>query len=263
MKQFLCKKLVGWGKNLWHSFLGSITFYTIIPIPRVCNPEFQRIARWAPLIGLLIGGLLGLFDAGLHQLGIPLLTRSALVIALWIALTGGLHLDGVIDTADGLAVFEQKQRLKVMKDSVTGAFGVMAAVVVLLLKTAALSDLNSYRWFGLMISAGWGRWGQVVAIACYTYLKPTGKGVFHKQSFRSPQDILLGFLLLLGFSFLWSFFGYYQWWIAFYLVMIGFTLSILTGIWFYLQLGGHTGDTYGAIVEWTETLCLCLFTALL
>lgn len=251
------------GKGLAKSLLGGVAFYTAIPVPADWALELRQIARWAPLIGLLIGGLLSMLDAALNQLGMPVLTRSALVVASWIILTGGLHLDGAMDTADGLAVLDRQRRLEVMKDSFTGAFGAMAAAVLLLLKTAALSDLHSYRWLGLMASAGWSRWGQVVAIALYPYLKPTGKGAFHKQAIRSPQDVLLGLLFLLGFSGLQLFFDYNKWWIVLETVMAGCAIAMLTGLWFQRQLGGHTGDTYGAVVEWTEALLLCLLTCFL
>ena len=184
------------------------------------------------------------------------------MVGIWVVLTGGLHLDGAIDTADGLAVPDRERRLEVMKDSVTGAFGVMAAVILLLLKTASLSELQCDLWLALMVSAGWGRWGQVVAIAFYPYLRPTGKGAFHKNSFSFPQDILFGLVFLLSLSVLQLFLNPHKWWIAIGTVFAGCAISTLTGFWLYLQLGGHTGDTYGAVVEWTEALLLCLFTSL-
>jgi adenosylcobinamide-GDP ribazoletransferase len=162
----------------------AIAFYTCLPIPTNWTLAFRGMARFAPLIGLMIGGLLGLLDLGLQQLGMPVLTRSALVIVAGIALTGGLHLDGAMDTADGLAVQDPQRRLEVMSDSLTGAFGAMAAIALLLLKTAALTELESYRWLALMAAAGWGRWGQLVAIISYPYLKPTGKGRFTKNQPR-------------------------------------------------------------------------------
>jgi len=223
--------------------------------------EFRGIARWAPLMGLLIGGILGIVDAFLQQLGVPILTRSAAIVVSWIALTGGLHLDGVMDTADGLAVQDRNRRLEVMADSATGAFGAMAAIALLLLKTAALTDIGAYRWLALMASAGWGRWGQVVAIAFYPYLKPTGKGAFHKEAIRTPQDILLGLLLLLGLCGLPLLLDRGMW-VSLEMALGGCVIALLTGAWFHRQLGGHTGDTYGAVVEWTEALFLCLLTSL-
>ena len=254
----------------WLAFLGAIAFYTCIPIPSGWTLEFRGIARWAPLVGLFIGGLLALLDTCFQLLGVPVLTRSAMVVVAWIALTGGLHLDGAMDTADGLAVQdfssdklrERQRRLEVMADSVTGAFGAMAAIALLLLKTSALSDLESDRWLALMISAGWGRWGQVVAIACYPYLKAEGKGAFHKESMRTPQDILLGLLLLFALMGLQIVLSPTRWPAAVGTAAAGCALAFLTGAWFHRQLGGHTGDTYGAVVEWTEALLLCAIASL-
>ncbi len=260
MKQLSCSDVGQWLRGLIRSFLGAVTFYATIKLPEEWELEFQHIARWAPLVGLLLGSLLGLFDWGLSLVGIPILTRSALVVALWVALTGGLHLDGAMDSADGLAVLDPQRRLEVMKDSLVGAFGAMVAVVVLLLKTAALSDLQSYRWLGLMIATGWSRWGQVVAIALYPALKSTGGGAFHKQAIRPTQDILLGWLCLCGFSALQLLLPHITSSTVLLVAVASCGLALLPGFWFYRQLGGHTGDTYGAVVEWTEALILCLLT---
>jgi adenosylcobinamide-GDP ribazoletransferase len=168
-----------------------------------------------------------------------------------------------MDTADGLAVQDPQRRLEVMVDSATGAFGAMAAVALLLLKTAALTNIEAYRWFALMMAAGWGRWGQVAAIAFYPYLKPTGKGAFHKEAIRTPQDILLGLFLLLGLCGLASGLDQGSIWTTLVMAVGGSAIALMTGAWFHHQLGGHTGDTYGAVVEWTEALFLCLLTTLL
>lgn len=242
------------------SFLGAIAFYTIIPLPPQWPLKFRQLARWTPLLGLLLGIGLGLIDIVLKLMEFPLAVRSALIITLWLALTGGLHLDGVIDTADGLGVTDSTRRLGVMQDSVTGAFGVMAAVVVLGLKTIALSEITTDRWFGLMIAAGWGRWGQVAAIAFYPYLKPTGKGAFHKQDIRLPQDLLLGLGCLLAVSGLWVLLGIHPWWLGVGVAVSGSVIALSVGFWFDHCLGGHTGDTYGAVVEWTEAFVLCVLT---
>ena len=263
MKQFTFRPLAQSGRQVCCSLISAVTFYTCIPIPAGWALEFRGIARWAPIVGLLIGGILGIIDVGLQQLGVPVLTRSALVVVSWIALTGGLHLDGVMDTADGLAVQDRQRRLEVMADSATGAFGAMAAVAVLLLKTAALRDIETNRWLALMVSAGWGRWGQVVAIAFYPYLKPTGKGAFHKEAIRLPQDILLGLFFLLGLCTLPLLLSRGNWQGVLGMAVGGCAIALLTGAWLHRQLGGHTGDTYGAVVEWTEALFLCLLTSIL
>ena len=128
----------------------AVVFYTRLPLPSHWPFDFRGIARYAPLVGLGMGGLLGLGDLGLMGLGVPAGTRSAFVIVIWVGLTGGLHLDGAMDTADGLAVMEPERRLQVMADSRSGAFGVMAAIAILALKLMALIDLHQGRWFALI-----------------------------------------------------------------------------------------------------------------
>ncbi|MDY7005654.1 MAG: adenosylcobinamide-GDP ribazoletransferase [Cyanobacteriota bacterium] len=240
----------------------GIAFYTCLPIPHTWNLDFNGIARFAPLIGTMVGGILGLIDLGLQILGMPILTRSAVAVVSGIALTGGLHLDGVMDTADGLAVPDQKRRLEVMSDSATGAFGAMAAIALLLLKITALTDLDSDRFLILMGVAGWGRWGQLVAIARYPYLKPTGKGAFHKEAKYSNWDFLQSLLLLLSLSGIQILLNPESWLVASGMAIGGIAIALLTGAWFNRCLGGHTGDTYGAVVEWTEALLLCVLVTL-
>ncbi len=257
-------------------FVAAIAFYTCLPIPSTWPLDFQGVARLAPLVGLLIGSILVAADGGLSLLGMPVLTRSAVLVVSWLALTGGLHLDGAIDTADGLAVPDPDRRLTVMRDSVTGAFGVMAAVVIVLLKVAALTDLTQGRWLALLLVPAWGRWGQLLAIVRYPYLRPTGKGAFHKAAIQSPWELLPTGLLLVLLAGLGSFVHLIStgqslspdlflsvMLTGFALSTVGLLPAILTGVWFNQQLGGQTGDTYGAVVEWTETFSLVLVTLIL
>jgi adenosylcobinamide-GDP ribazoletransferase len=255
-------KLFDWWKNIIFKLLASIIFYTTIPLPYIQGLEFHNVSRFAPFVGLIIGGILGCLDVGMNYLGVPILTRSALIVCVWMAMTGGLHLDGAMDTADGLAVGNPERRLEVMADSATGAFGAMVAIALILLKTTALTDITDNRWLVLMAACGWGRWGQQLAICCYPYLKPTGKGALHKQAIRSYPDLLPGWLLMLAVSALvWVLDGY-RLVLPLAMVVLGSAIAFCTGAWFNHKLGGHTGDTYGAVVEWTEALLLCAVTFL-
>jgi adenosylcobinamide-GDP ribazoletransferase len=239
--------------------LAAITFYTCLPLPTSGPIRFQGISTFAPLVGVLIG--LGLWGAdwGLAALGLPIASRSALVVALWLGVTGGLHLDGAMDAADGLAVMDRQKRLAVMADSHSGAFGVMVAIAILGLKTLALMEIAPEDGMGrglvLMAAAGWGRWGQVAAIGFYPYLRPEGKGAFHKRDIRLPWALLPGGIVLVGLAALSG-------WSGGILAGAGAAIALVSGYWFHRQLGGHTGDTYGAVVEWTEALMLCVATAL-
>lgn len=247
-----------WIRDAIASACSAVIFYTIIPLPAEWTYNWSRTARWCPIVGLLIGSLLSLLEIILS--GLPNLTRSALIMTVWVGITGGLHLDGAMDTADGLSVTDSQRRLEVMRDSATGAFGAIAAVIVLLLKTVSLSETTLPVWLVLLSATGWARWGQVWAIAFYPYLREEGKGAFHKENLRLPQDLLLGLVCLLGFSSLWFTVGYLFWWQIVAIVLGNMAIALLTGYWFDRQLGGHTGDTYGAVVEWSEALILCWLT---
>lgn len=243
------------------TFFGTITFYTIISLPSSWSLKFEGIARYASFVGLLIGFILAVTDFILAFFGFPIFTRSALIIGFWLILTGGLHLDGVMDSADGLAIFNNPQkRLEVMRDSVSGAFGVMAGCFVILLKIIALSEISGDRSVILMAAAGWARWGQMVAIAAYPYLREEGKGAFHKENSRPIFDILISFSFYLILSLIVLILTPEKLILILKMLGFGITISLITGYWFNQKLGGHTGDTYGAVVEWTEALFLALLT---
>lgn len=240
---------------------GAMLFYTCVPLPSWWPVVFERIAAYAPVMGLLIGGWLAGVDLALAWVQMPILTRSALVVALWVGITGGLHLDGAMDTADGLGVSDPQRRLTVMADSRTGAFGAIAAVVILGLKVAALADITQHRWLMLLLAPAWGRWAQVVAIARYPYLKPAGKGAFHKAEMVLPNDFLPGSLGLIALGVVAGWLVM-DWWAVLVIWVMGAGLAIALAAWFNHLFGGHTGDTYGAVVEWTEALLLCGLTLL-
>lgn len=247
-------------KQILQQIGGAIAFYSCIPLPQTWTLDFDRIGRWAPLVGLLLGTSIGTIDYGLALGHMPVLTRSALVVALWIGLTNGLHLDGVIDTADGLAVMDQERRLSVMSDSRTGAFGVMAGSLVLLLKICALSDLSTPHLPALVTALVWGRIAQVIAIAAFPYLKPEGNSAFHTRSFQGIGDFWPSAISLIAIALCQYYWPPVAWQSVFWGILAGSSLSVGISYWFYHQFEGMTGDVYGAIVEWTEALILCCLT---
>ncbi|MEM1427437.1 MAG: adenosylcobinamide-GDP ribazoletransferase, partial [Cyanobacteria bacterium P01_H01_bin.130] len=149
-----------------------------------------------------------------------------------------------------------ERRLSVMADSVVGAFGAIARGCLVLVKVSALGRWGeTHRGRGGVAAAGWGRWGQLMAIARYPYLKGGGKGKFHREEIQGWQEgVVPGLGLLLLSAGAGALTGEWIWVVAF--AAGGMAIALGVGFWFHRQLGGHTGDTYGAVVEWTEALLL-------
>ena len=142
----------------WPDLLGSWIFYSILPLPRGCRPRFERIARFAPLVGLGLGGAQAVTWQLGAQLGCPRGALVALVLALGLWLSGGLHFDGVLDTGDGLAA--GKRQLEAMADSRIGASGLSAGLLVLwsrlpTTKSACASPGKSVAWLAATAGMEW------------------------------------------------------------------------------------------------------------
>ena len=239
---------------------GAWVFYSVLPLPPGLQPRFERIARFAPWVG----AVLGLLEAGLWCLSAPagVLAQVALVLALGLWCSGGLHLDGAMDTADGLAAGRERC-LEAMEDSRVGASGVQALVLVLLLRVAALAALAGSAPWALVWAAVWGRLAPLVAMQAYPYLREReaggGTAGFHRRHWQglgselTPALLLLGLLSGLAFSL-----GAAPWW---WLGWLGLLPALLVPWWLGRRLGGHSGDSYGACVEWTCSWALLLWAA--
>ena len=236
----------------WPDLAGSWIFYTTLPGWPGATPRFERIARFAPVIGVFIGGAQATLWLLGHELGLPAGSCALLALTLGLWLSGGLHLDGVMDTGDGLAA--GSRRLEAMADSRIGASGFVAGLMVLLLKIAALLALAGLAPTLLIWSAVWGRIAPLFAIAWFPYLRPEGSGAFHRLQRQPLVQELLPAAAVMG-------------------LLIGLSLSppssrtLLAGLCGVIptvlvprvlgqRLGGHTGDSYGACVEWSEALSL-------
>ncbi|MEA5489258.1 MULTISPECIES: adenosylcobinamide-GDP ribazoletransferase [Pseudanabaena] len=241
----------------WRKFQAALIFYTCLPLHPQGTLNFRGIALYAPLIGIFIGVVIAAFDLCLGLLKPAsefIYLRSLLTILLGLLITGGLHLDGAMDTADGLAVTDPHRRLEVMADSNTGAFGAIAGITILLLKVIALAAIKDQRVWVLTSVWAWARWGQLRAIMAYPYLKAIGKGKFHQEDLHHWQVRLVAILLMAG-NCAVAYFNK-SLYLGIGLTVIGFSFAWLIGAWLNRQLSGQTGDTYGAIVEWTEALSL-------
>ena len=123
--------------------LAAARYLTIIPIPGAAPGRanaFGGAAVWFPVIGLGLGAVLVGVDR-VTALLFPSLLAALLTVTAWKLLTGGLHLDGLADSLDGLAGRDSAHRLAIMRDSRIGAFGAMGLILVLLLEIVAVSEL--------------------------------------------------------------------------------------------------------------------------
>jgi adenosylcobinamide-GDP ribazoletransferase len=234
---------------------GAWIFYSVLPAWPRPRPRFERIARFAPWIGAVLAALQGLLWL-VGEGRLPVGAQVALVLALGLWLTGGIHTDGVMDTADGLAAGERA--LEAMDDSRVGASGVQALVLLLLLRAAALLTLAERSAaplvaVALVWAAVWGRLAPLVAMEGFAYLRPEGSAGFHRAHWRGlRQELLPSLPLLAALSLLSAGLGAsWQGW-------LGLIPALLVPLWLGRRLGGHSGDSYGACVEWSDTLSLGL-----
>lgn len=234
------------------SLLLAISFLTIVPVygnRKAEGKEFANSLYYYPVVGFLIGAaLVGLYRLT-EYLG-PGIAAEALVIAFWVLLTGALHLDGLIDAADGLFSGRDKDRkLDIMKDSRVGAMGAITLVVVLLLKLAFLNSLQSAdKIWVLLLAPAVGRFIMVYAVCRYPYARDSGGLGSAFGGEAGPQKMAVAALILLCGAWL------AHAWIALTTLFITIVIGILAAAWIAKQLGGMTGDTFGALCESGETV---------
>lgn len=222
--------------------------------------DLDGLAKYLPAVGALLGAILAL-----SAMAITLLTHSSLLTATiitveWLILTGGLHFDGLMDTADGIFSHRSRERmLEIMQDSRVGNMAVMAGVSVFALKVAALSTFPAEVLPVLLVlSPALARLSETFAIAAYPYARAEGKGKIWHDSTRFPADVLaaavIPLALVAAFSYL---LGAAAITVAY--LLISLAVGWAASAYFASRLGGHTGDTYGAVVEITETISLVMF----
>ncbi|MCZ8516388.1 adenosylcobinamide-GDP ribazoletransferase [Paenibacillus filicis] len=246
--------------------LAAFQFLTRLPVPVRLNYTdalFRRSVVFYPLAGLVLGLLLAL--AGwLLRMGLPTLPAAALLLTLWVGLTGALHLDGWMDTADGVLSHRSRERmLEIMKDSRVGAMGVMACVLLLLLKWSLLSELlQGDGHLGpsalpMILIPLWSRWYMVIAIACWPYARAEGSGGlggYFRGVGRKHLAAVTALALLLSTAVL-AVIG--QGWMMLGMLAGGALVTGAAGsLYLSRKLGGLTGDTYGALNELIETVLL-------
>ncbi|EPQ0430347.1 adenosylcobinamide-GDP ribazoletransferase, partial [Acinetobacter baumannii] len=180
----------------------ALQFLTILPIELKTIPTAQQNGRailFYPLVGLIIGGILFLVTCIFVKL--PALLLAAIVFALWIWLTGGLHLDGLADTADAwVGGFGDKLRtLQIMKDPSCGPIGVLSIVIVCLLKFALIYVLiEQHQSLFLICIPILGRVVPSILFLTTPYVREKGLGRSLTDHLpKTASWIITGFVLLL------------------------------------------------------------------
>jgi adenosylcobinamide-GDP ribazoletransferase len=231
--------------------IAAIRFLTIIPVPGKIGTSTEALAGSLycfPLVGLLIGGVTG----GLFYLAGPYLPpplAAVLAVTLLLAFSGGLHLDGVADCGDGFFSSRLRERmLEIMRDSRIGAMGVIALVLVLAFKGAALLAVPALAlWRPLVLMPVAGRAAMLVMMVVLPYARKEGglASVFYNR----VSPLLAGWALLFLLATGWLVAG-----LLGLLATLGGLLVLLLFCRFcHARIGGATGDTLGAACEIAET----------
>ncbi len=241
------------------SLILAVRFLTIVPVPgrEAAGPGgLGRAAWWFPVVGLGLGAALAAADRLLAQAFPPMLA-AVLVLVAWKVATGGIHLDGLADSLDGLGGATRAQRLAIMRDSRIGVFGAAGLMLCVLTAVIALAELPAeLRGMALMASPALGRIAPALAGSVAAAAPPRGG---------------LGADFLDGLS---------RWCGPVQLVAAGAALALALGVvglvpvaaaagatllWAALmvrRLGGLTGDALGAAVEVAELAALLAFATL-
>ena len=236
------------------SFIIAVQFLTRIPLApqmKMSDVDVGRSMRYFPLVGLCMGACL----AAAHLLlaaALPMSVADGISIALLAALSGAIHLDGLADTADGIAGGkDREERLRIMKDPRIGAIGAVCLILVIMLKYGALLALPGhlkYRAFLLVPMIG--RWAQVL-VACRSEYAGLSRGVGFTFTRQVTLTVAVCTSLLVAAC-------------AYYLFSVKGAITVVVilaacrvyAAYFRRALGGITGDVLGAATELAETAAL-------
>jgi adenosylcobinamide-GDP ribazoletransferase len=233
------------------SLLTAIQFLTILPMPSRFQPnecDLRRSLFFFPVVGLILGAILALLDIGVCRL-FPALPTSVLMVIAMLAVSGGFHMDGLSDTADGFFSSRPKERiLEIMKDSRVGPMGVIAIVCVIALKISMLTSVpERVHWNVVAFMPIAGRCALVFGMRMGPYARPQGglASAFGLPGwtvfFCSLLIMTLSGWLLLGIPGL----------VAAGLVVLS---AMVFSVWCRGKIGGFTGDTLGSACEIAEIM---------
>jgi len=230
-------------KNLFKGFALAVSMLTSIPFFKV--HDFNKgINGYAVMTYPLVGFFLGLILYGTYLLldtHFADLHLGIIIFALWIVLTGALHLDGLSDTIDGLFVSKERA-IEVMKDPNTGGMGMIFTVTFLILKASSLAVFEAFYLLPIVLLLS--RFNAVLAIYFFPYISQNGMGTLAKEELKGSQVFMvIIYVALLSISTLGLF------------ALALFTLFVVK-TFFIRRYGGFSGDIYGFTIEVTELILL-------
>jgi adenosylcobinamide-GDP ribazoletransferase len=237
-------------RSLWL----AVQFLTVVPV-RVSGPvtpaERGWSLAWYPLVGAVLGLVAGGAALGLRLAGAPEAVAAAGAVALGIALTGGLHFDGLVDTCDGaFSPRPPAERLAIMRDPRAGSFGLAGGVCVLLVKQAALATAPVERLVAATVAAlALSRAVMVGAAVLAPHGRPDGLGARMTRS-AGRRQVALAWLAALAVTAAAGGPAGLVW------VALAVAVGWAVARWLLTRLPGLTGDTYGALNELVEATVL-------
>ena len=240
-------------QNFVIDFASAWRLLTAVPLP-LFPEDYDRppgkSTAFYPLVGLILGAILTALDLLLRG-GLPTGLATALLLAVWVSLTGMLHLDGFMDACDGLLPpRDRARRLEIMKDSRVGAFAVVGVVLLLLIKFNGLIAIpDSRRWVALVTVPTLARWAMTWSMARYPLARKEGLSVFFGQGLGWPQVAAASGVAALTVLLLWG-------WLGLGLLAVTWLVTILVARLAVVRIGGLTGDIYGTICEVVEVALL-------
>ena len=239
--------------------LSGFALLTRLPLPNHRATGAASAWTW-PLVGAVLGGIGAALASGALWLGVTPGVTAVLVLALGAMLTGGLHEDGLSDTADGLyGGWTKERRLEIMKDSRVGSFGVLALVLVTLARWSALTAVLVYGgpthgfWAALVAAGALSRAPMALMMALLPNAR--GEGLSHATGRPGPLVALVGLGLAVAIA------GVLTGWTAVPLVFAALAVTVALAFSALRRIGGQTGDILGAAQQLAEVACLAVLSA--
>ncbi len=235
-------------------------FLTRLPLRHqqpIAKGELSSALWTAPVVGVVVG-LAGACVYGLaHILHIPPLPAAALAVAATLAVTGGLHEDGLADVADGFGGGATRERkLEIMRDSRIGTYGVCALILSFMLRVSALATLGDPAMVAAALVAAHaaGR----APIAAFMRLVPAARPDGLSADAGMPPQASATVALALGFVPLLAALGFASGAVA--IVLLAAAFGVMA--WLCIrQIGGQTGDVLGALEQVGEVAVLLVAAA--